>query len=86
VNFIAVDQGATPPAAGREPFGGHTDDRVEVAACEIVEGPCAPDQRKELVFGVFAARGLRHNLLREDVEPRFALRSGVELAAAKRTE
>ena len=43
-------------------------------------------QLEELRLGVFATGALRHNLLRQDVERRFLVDDGVELAAAHRAE
>ena len=81
-----MNQRRSPALARREAFGGHLDDRVEIAPREIAIGPRAAHQREQLVFAVVAARGLGDDLLRQHVERRVVRDDQIELAAPARAQ
>ena len=66
-----MNQRSAPSALGRKAVGEHRDDGVEVGALQIAVRPGAPHEGEELVLAVLAARRLRHDLLRQNVERRI---------------
>src|SRR6185436_4389189 len=76
----------TASALRREAVGGHLDDGVEVTTFQLAIGPRAPNDVKQIVFGVVAARGFRRDLLREYIERSVVLHDRVELSASYRSQ
>ena len=78
---------ARRPRRVENPSAAMRDDRVEVRARQRRDTAQArAHQLEELVLGVFAARALRDDLLRQHVERRVLMDDGVELAAADRAQ
>ena len=86
VDLIAMDERAPPAAPGRESVGSHRENRVEVSPRQVAVGPGPADQRVQLILGVFAARRLGDELLRQHVERRVVLHDAIELAGAHRSK
>src|SRR2546421_321500 len=84
VHLVAMDERTPPAASGRKSFRGHRDHGVEAVAREIAIRPRPPDECEQIVLRVVAARRLRDDLLRQDVERRIVADDAVELAAADR--
>ena len=84
VDLVAMDQRRAAAAPRREALGRHARrPRRNPRAASSRYGQARRDQREELVLGVFAARRLGDDLLRQHVERRVVRDDGVELAAAR---
>ncbi len=86
MHLVSMDERCPATTRRRETVGDHRDHRVERLAGQIAIGPCAPDDLEQRVLLARPARGLRHDLLGEDIERRVVLDDGVELSPADGAE
>lgn len=82
VHAIVVEQGRPAAPPGRDPFGEHIEDRVEIGARESAIGMGAAHESPQILDADFRARHGGHDLLGENVERRFRNRDPIELAQA----
>ena len=63
-----MDERAAPAPAGGEAFGQHADDRVEILAGQLAEGPGPPHAVVKRCLRPILRRDFGHDLLRKHVE------------------
>ena len=87
VHFVPMHERARAGPRRVRILGRHGHDGVEVVRVRDARYGHAPaHQREEIVLRVLAARRLRDDLLREDVERRVLRHDAIELAAADRAK
>src|SRR5262252_2836208 len=83
VDTVAMNQRTIAASARRETLSQHTDDGVEVIACQLAEGPCAPQPIVECRFVPISSRNLGRDLLRQHVERSVRDYKPIEFPATK---